>query len=168
VIISVGYRVKSQRGTQFRIWATQTLKDQLLNKSENNKSKTIQLPTISVSIGSINFLSGGDISAVKSITIDGKKLEDKKAELLELLDKYLDSPDFSKIQKYTIEGIKDQIKKIDGTKPLSGTLKRFFEDLGDTSSYTHQAFNGYGVGKTLLMDGYQIGTSIMKFLQALA
>lgn len=27
VIISVGYRVKSQRGTQFRIWATKTLKE---------------------------------------------------------------------------------------------------------------------------------------------
>jgi len=27
VIISVGYRVKSQQGTQFRIWATQRLKD---------------------------------------------------------------------------------------------------------------------------------------------
>jgi hypothetical protein len=26
VIISVGYRVKSQRGTQFRIWATQRLR----------------------------------------------------------------------------------------------------------------------------------------------
>lgn len=30
VIISVGYRVKSKRGTQFRIWATRTLKDYLL------------------------------------------------------------------------------------------------------------------------------------------
>ena len=27
VIISVGYRVKSQQGTQFRIWATQRLKE---------------------------------------------------------------------------------------------------------------------------------------------
>jgi hypothetical protein len=27
IIISVGYRVKSQRGTQFRIWATQRLKE---------------------------------------------------------------------------------------------------------------------------------------------
>src|SRR6266404_9195079 len=27
VIISVGYRVKSQRGTQFRIWATQRLRE---------------------------------------------------------------------------------------------------------------------------------------------
>ena len=30
VIISVGYRVKSQRGTQFRIWANQVLKEYLL------------------------------------------------------------------------------------------------------------------------------------------
>jgi hypothetical protein len=30
VIISVGYRVKSLRGTQFRIWATQTLKEYML------------------------------------------------------------------------------------------------------------------------------------------
>lgn len=33
VIISVGYRVKSLRGTQFRIWATRILKDHLLKGS---------------------------------------------------------------------------------------------------------------------------------------
>ena len=30
VIISIGYRVKSQRGTQFRIWATQRLKEYIV------------------------------------------------------------------------------------------------------------------------------------------
>ena len=30
MIISVGYRVNSKRGTQFRIWATQILKEQML------------------------------------------------------------------------------------------------------------------------------------------
>lgn len=30
VIISVGYRVKSRQGTQFRIWATQRLKEYLI------------------------------------------------------------------------------------------------------------------------------------------
>ena len=30
VIISVGYRVKSLRGTQFRIWATKTLKEYII------------------------------------------------------------------------------------------------------------------------------------------
>ena len=31
MILSVGYRVKSKTATQFRIWATKTLKDYLLN-----------------------------------------------------------------------------------------------------------------------------------------
>ncbi len=37
VIISVGYRVKSQRGTQFRIWATKTLKEHLLRGYSINR-----------------------------------------------------------------------------------------------------------------------------------
>lgn len=37
VIISVGYRVKSQRGTQFRIWATGILKDYLLRGYSINR-----------------------------------------------------------------------------------------------------------------------------------
>jgi prophage maintenance system killer protein len=39
VIISVGYRVKSKRGTQFRIWATQTLKDHLLRGYTLNEKR---------------------------------------------------------------------------------------------------------------------------------
>ena len=36
VIISVGYRVKSQRGTQFRIWANKILKEYLLNLNRSS------------------------------------------------------------------------------------------------------------------------------------
>ncbi len=39
VIISVGYRVKSLRGTQFRIWATHTLKDHLLKGYTINQKR---------------------------------------------------------------------------------------------------------------------------------
>jgi hypothetical protein len=48
VIISVGYRVKSKQGTQFRIWATTVLREyllkgyainQLVNRIENNLSQ---------------------------------------------------------------------------------------------------------------------------------
>lgn len=39
VIISVGYRVKSQRGTQFRIWATKTLKDHLVKGFTVNQQR---------------------------------------------------------------------------------------------------------------------------------
>ena len=39
VIISVGYRVKSQRGTQFRIWATRVLRDHLLKGYSVNERR---------------------------------------------------------------------------------------------------------------------------------
>ncbi|HIZ88216.1 MAG TPA: virulence RhuM family protein [Candidatus Coprenecus pullistercoris] len=42
VIISVGYRVKSQRGTQFRIWANKVLKDYLVKGYAVNKAMTEQ------------------------------------------------------------------------------------------------------------------------------
>ena len=48
VIISVGYRVKSQQGTQFRQWATQRLKDYLVQgyaineKRLNQKQQEVQ------------------------------------------------------------------------------------------------------------------------------
>ena len=39
VIISIGYRVKSLNGTQFRIWATRTLKDHLLKGYTINQKR---------------------------------------------------------------------------------------------------------------------------------
>ena len=51
VIVSVGYRVKSLRGTQFRIWATQVLKDHIVKgytvnekrlRDENARLKELQ------------------------------------------------------------------------------------------------------------------------------
>ncbi|MCX5825260.1 MAG: virulence protein RhuM/Fic/DOC family protein [Deltaproteobacteria bacterium] len=39
VIISVGYRVKSQRGSQFRIWASQVLKDHILKGYSINEKR---------------------------------------------------------------------------------------------------------------------------------
>ena len=42
VIISVGYRVKSQRGTQFRQWATQRLKDYLVTGYAINEKRLAQ------------------------------------------------------------------------------------------------------------------------------
>ncbi len=39
VVISVGYRVKSKRGTQFRIWATSVLKDHLVQDYSINQRR---------------------------------------------------------------------------------------------------------------------------------
>jgi hypothetical protein len=41
VIISVGYRVKSKRGTQFRIWANGVLKDHLLRGYTPNEKRLL-------------------------------------------------------------------------------------------------------------------------------
>ncbi len=38
-ILSVGYRINSQRGTQFRIWATRTLRDHLIQGYTLNKNR---------------------------------------------------------------------------------------------------------------------------------
>lgn len=54
VIISVGYRVKSQRGTQFRQWATQRLKDYHVQGYAINEKrlaeKQMQLQTLKTGI----------------------------------------------------------------------------------------------------------------------
>lgn len=42
VIISVGYRVKSNQGTQFRIWATKRLKDYLIQGYSINENRLAQ------------------------------------------------------------------------------------------------------------------------------
>jgi hypothetical protein len=42
VIISVGYRVKSQRGTQFRQWASQRLKEYLVQGYAINEKRLIE------------------------------------------------------------------------------------------------------------------------------
>lgn len=47
VIISVGYRVKSQRGTQFRIWANNILKEYLIKGyAINQNAKNEQLENL--------------------------------------------------------------------------------------------------------------------------
>jgi len=41
-VVSVGYRVNSKRATQFRIWATKTLKDYLIKGYAINKKRLLE------------------------------------------------------------------------------------------------------------------------------
>ena len=45
-IISVGYRVKSQRATQFRIWAISELKELLVQGYVINQQRILLKPTV--------------------------------------------------------------------------------------------------------------------------
>jgi len=56
VIISVGYRVKSKQGTQFRIWANRVLKDYLLKGyALNNRMNRIE-NTIDSLVDKVNLI----------------------------------------------------------------------------------------------------------------
>ncbi|MDR1755381.1 MAG: virulence protein RhuM/Fic/DOC family protein [Culturomica sp.] len=65
VIISVGYRVKSARGTQFRIWANRVLKEYLLKGyALNQNAKVEQLEELKTAVGLLaNVLERQDLSA---------------------------------------------------------------------------------------------------------
>ncbi|WP_031443999.1 virulence protein RhuM/Fic/DOC family protein [Arenibacter algicola] len=67
VIISVGYRIKSKRGTQFRQWASQRLKDYLI------KGYTINQKRLEQTNQEIQILRSG-------IRILGRAIEDKAQE----------------------------------------------------------------------------------------
>ena len=91
VIISVGYRVKSKRGTSFRQWANQVLKDYLLKGYSVNKSlqevKT-QLGTqdkrISLLEDKVNFFVRSSLPPVEGIFYDGQ-IFDAYAQIINLI-----------------------------------------------------------------------------------
>lgn len=82
VIISVGYRVKSPRGTQFRIWANSILKDYLLRGyALNNRLERIenqvenQQKQIADHQQKIDFFVRTALPPVEGIFYDGNMLE---------------------------------------------------------------------------------------------
>ena len=97
VIISVGYRVKSQRGTQFRIWANGVLKDFLLKGYAINQrvERNTQYPTILVK----TFTKSHD----RFLIIDNETIYHIGASLKDLGKKWFA---FSKIELDAIEMIK--------------------------------------------------------------
>jgi hypothetical protein len=99
VIISVGYRVKSKTGTQFRIWATNTLKSYLLkgyaiqNRIENIEKKIFEHDK------KIEILLHTNLPLNQGIFFDGQIFDAhsfvsrlvKSAKIsIELLDNYID------------------------------------------------------------------------------
>ena len=73
-IISVGYRVKSLCGTQFRIWATQTLKKVPLRGCAMTQLNRDYL-TFNVNCASFDTLSGDQL--VSKIEVDRWSIEPK-------------------------------------------------------------------------------------------
>ncbi len=72
VIISVGYRVKSQRGVEFRQWATRVLKDYLLKGySINHRLEKLE-KTVADHTEKIDFFVRTSLPPVEGIFFDGQ------------------------------------------------------------------------------------------------
>ena len=72
VIISVGYRIKSQRGTEFRQWATQILKDYLLKGYAINQRFERIEERVSNTERQIDFFVKTALPPVEGIFYDGQ------------------------------------------------------------------------------------------------
>jgi len=75
VIISVGYRVKSKQGTQFRIWATRVLKDYLLKGyAINNRMNRMEdsLETLKNKVNEIDLQINTHLIPHQGVFFDGQ------------------------------------------------------------------------------------------------
>jgi prophage maintenance system killer protein len=152
VIISVGYRIKSQRGTQFRIWANRILKEYLIKGFSINEKRLAQHnEQLKELQGSVKIL--GNILERKSLTNDESvgllRIISDYAYALDILDQYdyqsLKIKDTSGKESYqlTYEEAMNQImlaKKAHGNSDLFGHEK---DDSFQSSVATiYQTFGG--------------------------
>jgi hypothetical protein len=75
VIISVGYRVKSKQGTQFRIWASKILKDYLLKGyAINNRMNRLEdnFGTLKNKVNQIDFQINTHLIPTQGVFFDGQ------------------------------------------------------------------------------------------------
>ena len=110
VIISIGYRVKSKQGTQFRQWATQRLKDYLVKGYALNEKRLLELNykysdlqqaiKLASNAGNIEALTSSEAKGILGVI-------EQYAYALETLDKY-------DHQKLTIDTstVEDTIQKL--------------------------------------------------------
>ena len=149
VIISVGYRVKSLRGTQFRIWANRVLKEYLIQGyAINRNAKAEQLEELKRTIAVMS-----NVLAAKSVTKDEAvgllKVISDFAYGLDTLDRY----DYQRLEishitteerfKATYESAKEalqELKRAYGASELFAREKD--ESFHSTMGAIYQTFGG--------------------------
>jgi prophage maintenance system killer protein len=152
VIISIGYRIKSQRGTQFRIWANKILKDFLIKGYSINEQRlrqqNEQLRELQESVKLLgNVLKYKDLSGDESTGL--LKIISDYAYALDILDQYdyqnLEIAETSGKETYqlTYEEAMFQIRKV---KEVYGNSELFGHEKDNSfrSSVAtiYQTFNG--------------------------
>ena len=142
VIISVGYRVKSKQGTQFRIWATRVLRDYLLkgyalnqriNRIENNvETLTEKVDAISLQIQTPEIPNQGifyDGQVFDAYKLTSRIIRSAKNSII-VIDNYLDESALTHLSKKKT-GVKVQILTKTLSKQLSLDTKKANKQYGD-------------------------------------
>lgn len=142
VIISVGYRVKSKQGTQFRIWATSVLRDYLMkgyaisqrmNRVENNLENLNQkVEAISLQIESNVLPNHGvffDGQVFDAYELTSKLIRTAKKSIL-LIDNYIDENTLTHLAKKDKAVSVTLLTKIN-SKQLNLDVKKANEQYGN-------------------------------------
>lgn len=142
VIISVGYRVKSTQGTQFRIWMTSVLKDYLLkgyainqrmNRIENNlenlaeKVNAISLQIQSSAIPNSGIFFNGQV--FDAYELASKIIRSAKTRIV-LIDNYIDESTLTHLAKKN-EHVKVLLLSKTISKQLDLDVKKANEQYGN-------------------------------------
>ena len=143
VIISVGYRVKSKQGTQFRIWATNVLRDYLLkgyafsqrmdrieNNYENlsNEVNEIRLQLKTQDLPNQGIFFDGQIFDAYAFT--SELIRKAKKEII-LIDNYIDETTLTHLAKKS-KKVMALIYTKSITKPLKLDLQKANEQYGNS------------------------------------
>jgi phage regulator Rha-like protein len=134
VIISVGYRVKSKRGTQFRIWANKVLRDYLVKGYSINEKKLKEQANQFTSLKQAVQLLGNVLNN-KELNNDEAtgllKVVTDYSYALEILDKY-------DHQKLTIEGTDDQQLFVATYEDAMNAIKDLKDKFGGSSLFGNE------------------------------
>lgn len=132
VIISVGYRVKSQRGTQFRIWANKVLKEYLIKGYAVNKALTEQHYTELKQL--VNVL-GRTVKAQEALT------SDDALNLVEVVADYayaLDTLDKYDYQQLAVEQTTNEAKFRATYEGAMQAIEELKEKFGGSQWFAHE------------------------------
>jgi len=152
VIISVGYRIKSKRGTQFRIWANQLIKDYLIKgyaiNQERLQKQAKQLNELKETIKILgNALENKELTNDESKSL--LKIISDYSYALEILDQY----DYQSLKientsgkEFFQLGYEEAIKQINLVKNIYGNSDLFGHEKDDSFQSSiatiYQTFEG--------------------------
>jgi hypothetical protein len=170
MIISIGYRVKSQKGIQFRIWANQILKDYLLKGyAINNRMNRIEdnVQALAEKVNQIDLQINTHLISTQGVFFDGQifdayelasRIIRSAKKSIVLIDNYIDENTLTHLAKKE-KGVAVLLLTKTNSKQLTLDLQKANEQYGN---FTAKAFT-QSHDRFLIIDGkdvYHLGASL--------